>query len=118
MCLLTVIFIIVFSVVLFASAVAIIIKLFGTGFLYGHDITLCLVMTENDNAEEKLSDIVEALDAECRASMVKIVIIDGGMNVGQLEVCRKYTEKYSYFLLISPDRTNEILFSLKKEKAL
>lgn len=114
----TIIFVVVISAVLFACSAVVIIKLFGTGIFYGLDIYCITIMTETDNIHEKLSDISESLGTECISSSLKIIIIDGGMNTGQREICRSFCEKHSYFIMTTPDKTNDVLFSLKNTGGL
>ncbi len=111
-----IIFIVVVSVVLFACAAAVTIKIFGTGMFFGLGVTCTFVMEDSDSVQEKLIQITEALGTECEYSGAKILIIDGGLNRGQREICRMHCEKYSYFLFCTPDKTNDIIFALKKGK--
>ncbi len=111
-----IIFVVVVLVVLFASAVIVMMKIFGTGMFYGLQSVCTFVLDENDSVQETLMQITESLGSECEYSGTKILIIDGGMNRGQREICRLHCERYNYFLFCTPDKTNEILFSLKKGK--
>jgi len=114
--LISVIFISFVSLVLFSVAAFTVIKLFGTGIFYGTGVECIAVMDENDNVQDRLILITDSFGVECENSSAHIIIVDGGMNRGQKEVCRRYCDKYSYMIMCTPDSLNETLFSVKKSR--
>ena len=112
--LLSVIFIVVLAFVLFSVGAVTIIKIFGTGVFFGTGVHCVTVMDNKDNVQDRLMLIIDSLGPECESSSAHIIIVDGGMNRGQREVCRKYCSKYAFMIMCTPDKLNETLFMLKK----
>ena len=109
-------FILVLSVVLFACSAIIIVKIFGTGFFIGLDLSCVTVMDDNDDVNGKINAIIDNIGSDCQSSATKVIIVDGGMNLWQREICDKYCEKYSFLEICTPDMLNGIIFSLKNKK--
>lgn len=113
--LVSVIFVSVVSLILFSVAAITIIKLFGTGIFYGTGAECVVVIDSHDNVQDRLIMLTDSFGVECESSSAHIIIVDGGMNRGQREVCRRYCDKYSYMIMCTPDNLNETLFSVKKD---
>lgn len=109
-------FVLVISVVLFACSAIIIVKIFGTGFFTGLDLSCVTVMDSSDDVGQKISRIIDNIGADCQSSSTKVIIVDGGMNIRQRELCDRYCEKYSFLKVCTPDMLNGIIFSLKNKK--
>lgn len=108
-------FILVVSVVLFACSAIIIVKIFGTGFFTGLDLFCITIMDTSDDVKQKINEIIDNIGSDCQSSSTKVIIVDGGMDVWQREICDKYCEKYSFLEICTPDMLNGIIFSLKNK---
>ena len=109
-----VIIISVFSILLFSASIIIFYRIFVVGIFRNLDINCVAIIEKNDNAEERLADIVSSLEGECLLSDTKIIIVDGGIDIGQHEICRKYCDKYDYLKFCTPDNLSEMIFNVKK----
>ncbi|MGN0613734.1 MAG: hypothetical protein ACI4JB_07505 [Porcipelethomonas sp.] len=110
----SVIIILVISAVLLAASSCIFLKIFGRGIFSGSNLSAAVVIDINDDAEEILGNIAEKFRTELECTRVKIIIIDGGMSVGQREICRRYCDMYNFFIICTPDNLSSLIFKLQK----
>ena len=113
---LTVSVIVAVSAVLLIFFCIIFIRLFGRGIFWGLDITGAVVLGREDDVRSVLWEIVDGPAKEFEYSHLKIVIVDTGMDMGQLEVCRSFCERYNYFLLSAPDELGNKIVNIQKRK--
>lgn len=72
-------------------------------------------MDTSDDVKQKINEIIDNIGSDCQSSSTKVIIVDGGMDVWQREICDKYCEKYSFLEICTPDMLNGIIFSLKNK---
>ncbi len=114
---LTISFIFIVFIALLSLSMAILYRVFGSGIFLGIEDFLCVTVIDNsDNVSEKMAAITENLTSECIYSGTKVLIIDGGMDRGQKELCSKYCEMHNFIIMCTPDEINNVIFSLKKVK--
>ena len=106
--------ILIVSAALLAAVSFVFMKIYGRGILCGLKLTAAVVIDSHDDAEELLYKITDNLCPDCECSSVKIIIIDGGMDMRQREICRKYCEKYSFFIISSPEKISDHILNLQK----
>lgn len=109
-----IIFISIFSVMLFSASILLSYRLFGIGIFKNLSMNCVTIIEKNDNTEERLSDIINSMEGECLLSGTKVIIVDGGIDIGQLEICRKYCDKYDFLMFCTPDNLSELIFNIKK----
>lgn len=111
-----IIFISIFSVMLFSVSILLSYRIFGIGLFKDLGISCVTIIEKNDNVEERLSDIINSMESECLLSDTKVIIIDGGIDIGQIEICRKYCDKYEFLKFCTPDNLSELIFNIKSVK--
>lgn len=72
------------------------------------------VLYSTDNIKLKLGDIANRMRWIDEDIINKIILIDGGLNLEQKEICRNYCDKYDYFIFTSPDNLSNLVFELQK----
>ena len=113
---LTVSAIIAVSAVLLIFFSIIFIKLFGRGVFWGLNITASVVLGSDDDVRSVLWEIADGPAKEFEHPGSKIVIVDAGMDMGQLEVCRSFCERYGIFELCAPDELGRKVVEIQKER--
>ena len=111
---LTVSAIIAVSSVLLIFFCIIFIKLFGRGVLWGINISGAVVLGSSDDVRSVLLEIADGPAKEFEYSKSKIIIVDAGMDMGQLEVCRRFCERYRVFEMCAPDELGRKVVEIQK----
>ena len=111
---LTVSAIIAVSAVILIFFCIIFIKLFGRGVFWGLKISAAVVLGGDDDVSSVLWEIADGPAKEFEYSHSKIMIVDIGMDMGQLEVCRKFCERYKIFELCAPDELGRKVVEIQK----
>lgn len=104
------------AIVLFIFFTSVLFKYFGTGIIENKEISIVTVINSSDNITDRLSMIADDLAAECIASGINVIIVDGGMSIHQKEICDIYCEKYSFLIYTTPDMLCNVIFELKNRK--
>lgn len=107
--------ILIVSVLLLTGVSFIFMKIYGRGIFCGLKLTAVVTITNSDDAEAILYNITDNLCSDCECSLVKVIIVDGGMSIEQREICEKYCGKYSFFIMTVPEKLSEIIFDIQKK---
>ena len=111
---LTVSVIIAVSAVLLIFFCIIFIKLFGRGVFWGLKITASVALGHDDDVRSVLWEIADGPAKEFECSRSRIIIVDIGMDMGQLEVCRSFCERYKIFEMCTPDELGRRVVEIQK----
>lgn len=102
------------SLFLFINACRLTKKLFDEDYNFNNSHISIIVLNSTDNIKLKLSDIVNRMRWIDEDIIDRIILIDGGLNLEQKEICRNYCDKYEYLIFTSPDNLSNLVFELQK----
>lgn len=102
------------SLFLFINACRLNKKLFDENYNSNNSHISIIVLNSNDDIKLKLGDIVNRMRWIDEDIINRIILIDGGLNLEQKEICRNYCDKYEYLIFTSPDNLCNLVFELQK----
>lgn len=111
----TIVVLIVFiSLFLFICACGMLKKIFGEECISDYCNISVIVLYGNENIKLKLNHIVNKMQWIDEDLINKIILIDGGLNKEQKELCNNYCHKYDFLEFTTPDSLNDMIFNLQK----
>lgn len=111
----TIVVLIVFiSLFLFICACGMIKNIFGEEVISDCCNISVIVLFCDENIRLKLYHIVKKMQWTDEDLISKIILIDGGLNTEQREICCDYCHKYDFLEFTSPDKLNDMIFKLQK----
>lgn len=102
------------SLFLFINACRLTKKLFEEDNTYNNSLISIKILYNTDDINLKLGDIVNKIRWIDEDLINRVILIDGGLNSEQKEICRNYCDKYDYFIFTSPDNLSNLVFELQK----
>lgn len=111
----TIVVLIVFiSLFLFICAGGMLKKIFGEECISDYCNISVIVLYGNENIKLKLNHVVNKMQWIDEDLINKIILIDGGLNIEQKELCNNYCHKYDFLEFTTPDSLNDMIFNLQK----
>lgn len=111
----TIVVLIVFiSLFLFICACRMLKKIFGEECISDYCNISVIVLYGNENIKLKLNHVVNKMQWIDEDLINKIILIDGGLNIEQKELCNNYCHKYDFLEFTTPDSLNDMIFNLQK----
>ena len=111
----TIVVLIVFiSLFLFICACGMLKKIFGEECISDYCNISVIVLYGNENIKLKLNHVVNKMQWIDEDLINKIILIDGGLNIEQKELCNNYCHKYDFLEFTTPDSLNDMIFNLQK----
>ncbi len=111
----TIVVLIVFiSLFLFICACGMLKNIFGEECISDYCNIFVIVLYGNENIKLKLNHVVNKMQWIDEDLINKIILIDGGLNIEQKELCNNYCHKYDFLEFTTPDSLNDMIFNLQK----
>ena len=111
----TIVVLIVFiSLFLFICACGMLKKIFGEECISDYCNISVIVLYGNENIKLKLNHVVNKMQWIDEDLINKIILIDGGLNIEQKELCNNYCHTYDFLEFTTPDSLNDMIFNLQK----
>lgn len=111
----TIVVLIVFiSLFLFICACGMLKNIFGEEYISDYCSISVVVLYSDENIKIKLNHIVNKMQWIDEDLINKIILIDGGLNKEQKELCNNYCHKYDFLEFTTPDSLNDMIFNLQK----
>lgn len=89
-------------------------KIFGEECISDYCNISVIVLYGNENIKLKLNHVVNKMQWIDEDLINKIILIDGGLNIEQKELCNNYCHKYDFLEFTTPDSLNDMIFNLQK----
>lgn len=109
-------FILFAALFLFVTAFVIIKEMHDKEHIYEKGLIAVVVFYGSEDVNQKICSIIRKFQWVDEELLEKIIIIDGGLNMEQKEICLNYCSRYDYLEFTTPDNLNNMIFELQKNK--